>query len=279
MTKSELDLSAHRERAVAPFPRLAARIAEHWPIAVDTPSVIGLSGGQGAGKSTLAMLLSKAHAQRGGRNAVLALDDFYRTRADRRALAEEVHPLMITRGPPGTHEVSWMEDSIHRLMQARGADIPCFDKGSDDRQGTRSIVGRLDVLLVEGWCVGAAPLDPSSLATPINALERNEDPKGEWREAVAHALATDYQRLWATIDERIFLRVPDFDAVRRFRLEQEADRPVAQRLGPEAIDRFVQHYERITRAMLDEPSSRSQTTVQLGPERNIEAAWTESAAD
>ena len=63
---------------------------------------VGLSGGQGTGKSTLARLIASAGGQEDLRVLVLALDDYYVPRARRLELARRVHPLFGTRGPPGS---------------------------------------------------------------------------------------------------------------------------------------------------------------------------------
>src|SRR6185437_8649015 len=72
----------------------------------DGPLVLGLCGAQGSGKSILARSLADRFASRGRRVAVLSLDDLYLTKAERSRLAQEVHPLLGTRGVPGTHDVA-----------------------------------------------------------------------------------------------------------------------------------------------------------------------------
>lgn len=232
---------------------------------------IGVGGGQGAGKSTLARLLEAALEHRGRRAIVLSLDDFYLTRAERHALAERVHPLLETRGPPGTHDVPRLRDALEALATEAALELPVFDKARDDRVGTRPVRGPFDVVLLEGWCVGAEPLAPGSLAQPINDLERERDPDGRWRGFVAERLARDYVPLWSGFDAWLVLRVPSLAAVRRWRLEQERERPPERRLGAEAVARFVAHYERLTRAMLAQPARPGALGVELDEDHRVAA--------
>lgn len=259
---ARLDPSAPRD-----YRELAALLACEWRAA--PPGRVGLAGGQGTGKSTLAGLLVQACDAVGLRACVLGLDDFYLTQAERRALAERVHPLLVTRGPPGTHDMADCFSALQALAAVGPGDggeslvLPVFDKGLDDRVGHRSLQGPFDVVVLEGWCVGAEAVADRDLLQPANALERDEDPDGRWRRFVNARLAGDYQPVWDRLDLRILLQAPSIDAVRRWRLEQEAARPPQRRLDAEAIDRFVQHFERITRSMLEPGFEGADLFVQL----------------
>ena len=248
---------------------LAALLALDWR--ATRPRRIGLCGGQGTGKSTLSRLLEAACAAVGLRAVVLSLDDYYLPRVDRSALARRVHPLFETRGAPGTHDVARLQRDLEELGTGTGMalELPIFDKGRDDRSGTRRVVGPFDLVVIEGWCVGARAQAPAELEQPCNALERDADPDGIWRRHVDAALGGDYARLWGMLDQLVFLRAPDLAAVRRWRLEQEAGLPSEERMDAAAIDRFVEHYERITRGMLCELPDRADWTVVLGSDHSI----------
>jgi D-glycerate 3-kinase len=155
------------------------------------------------------------------------------------------------------------------LVRAAPVDIPVFDKGIDDRAGTRRVRGPFDVVVLEGWCVGAGPEGEAALQVPVNALEAELDPDGTWRRYVNDALAGEYARVWQSLAQLVFLRVPGLEAVRRWRLEQEQTRPRWQRLDAAEIDRFVQHYERLTRAMLATLPERADLTVDLAEDHSI----------
>jgi D-glycerate 3-kinase len=214
--------------------------------------VLGISGGQGAGKSTLARLVVAACSARGKRAISLSLDDFYLTRAEREALAADVHPLLRTRGVPGTHDVALAIRVLDTLIGGQSAEVPVFDKSVDDRQSQGLLVsGWFDLVVFEGWCVGAVPEPVARLAAPINSLERKEDKDGAWRRSVNEALADTYASLWDRLDTLLYLKVPDLDAVIRWRTEQEQAHPPERRMTAADIRRFVAHYERLTRWMLE----------------------------
>lgn len=224
---------------------------------------VGLPGGQGAGKTTLGRLLEQAGELSGLRIRVLSLDDFYLTRAERLALAEAVHPLLATRGPPGTHDVDRCRDALVALAGPGDVRVPVFDKGRDDRSGERPVAGGVDVAVLEGWCVGARPVRPEALDKPVNSLEREEDEAGRWRRHANDALAGAYAGLWGELESLAYLKVPDMAAVRRWRLEQEAQLPPARRMSEAALGRFVQHYERVTLSMMGDLPYRADVVVDL----------------
>ncbi len=212
--------------------------------------VLGISGGQGAGKSTLAALLVEAVGAAGGRAASCSLDDFYLTRTDRQGLARSVHPLLATRGVPGTHDVTLACAVIDSLVSGRGSEIPVFDKAADDRLAEgRRLALPLDVLIFEGWCVGAPAQPAAALHEPINSLEAQEDPAGDWRRYVNDQLRTVYPPLWQRLDSLLYLQVPSIEAVVRWRTQQEQNYPPGRRMPAAEIVRFVAHYERLTRWM------------------------------
>ena len=249
------------------YRELAALLACEW--APHAPKCVGLAGGQGAGKSTLGQLIESACASVGLRVCVLSLDDFYLSRKRRMALATRIHPLLETRGPPGTHDILRCREAMGRLRQPGETLLPVFDKGLDVRRGTRRARGPFDLVLLEGWCVGATPVSEKSLADPINTLERERDADAIWRRHVNAQLGEAYSETWDELDYLVYLRVPDLAAVRRWRLQQENSLPIDQRLGAEAVDRFVQYYERITRSMMASLPGRADLTVELADDHSI----------
>lgn len=255
--------------APADYRELAALLACDW--VESRPRAVGLAGGQGAGKSTLSGLIESACHAVGLRVCVLGLDDFYLTKAERRSLAERVHPLLETRGPPGTHDVVRCREAIGLLQRELSVELPIFDKGLDDRVGVRSVDGPFDVVVLEGWCVGAEAVDETTLETPINALEREEDRDGRWRRYVNTQLSGDYRALWGELDQLVYLQVPDLRAVRRWRGQQEENRPRELRLDAAGIDRFVQHYERVTIRMLARSPTTADLNVRLADDHSVAA--------
>ena len=238
--------------------RAIAEVAE----AQGRPVLIALAGSQGSGKSTLAARLVGLLEAAGLRTAVLALDDFYLSRAARLRLAGEIHPLLATRGVPGTHDLARLHAALDALLAGASWAVPRFDKTTDDlgpQAEWREIPGPVDVVLLEGWCLGARSQDAAALALPVNALEASEDADRRWRDWVNRQLAGPYAALFARFDLSILLKAPDFAVVADWRAEQErglvrSPGGLPRMTGPD-IARFIAHYERITRAMLeDEPT-------------------------
>lgn len=246
------------------------------------PALVGICGAQGSGKSTLTETLTEHFREKGLRVAALSLDDLYLRRAEREHLAAAVHPLLATRGVPGTHDVELGEAVLDALGKPGTISVPRFDKSIDDRFPERAwetVEGPVDLILFEGWCVGASAEAERALAAPINVLERTEDADGQWRRYANTALAGDYQRLFGRIDLLILLAAPSFEIVARWRTEQEEHlrrklhaegrEQGSGLMSAEQIARFVQHYERITRHILTEMPARADIVIKLNGERQI----------
>jgi D-glycerate 3-kinase len=247
------------------------------------PIVVGVNGAQGSGKSTLCWFLELILSQGfGHRVAGFSIDDLYKSHAERVELARSVHPLLITRGVPGTHDVELGRSVIDSLLQADSDQvtlIPAFDKAADDRRpqsAWTAFEGPADIVLFEGWCVGARPLANSALVEPMNELEASEDADGSWRRYVNEQLAGDYAALFLRLDQLIMLKIPSMDSVYHWRSLQEEklaatlDAGQPHRLmGAAALRRFIMHYERLTRAMLAEMPQRAEVTLFLDSDHHF----------
>ncbi|MGI4876825.1 MAG: hypothetical protein ACRYG4_05010 [Janthinobacterium lividum] len=238
------------------------------------PLVIGICGAQGSGKSTVAAAVADRLAASGLSVATLSLDDLYLSRADRFALAATVHPLLATRGVPGTHDTTLGLALFAALDRGETVRLPRFDKASDDRapeDAWQPVAAGLDVLVFEGWCVGAVAQADADLAAPVNALERDEDVDGRWRAYVNAALSgPGYRALFARIDRLVLLAAPGFEVVAGWRTEQE--RRGAGVMTTAEVARFVAHYERLTRHILAEMPARADLVIRLAPDRSVVAA-------
>jgi len=245
------------------FDPIAASLAARCSSA-SRPLIVGINGAQGSGKTTLSDYLCHWLVQEGGLRALsLSIDDVYLTRSERQQLAAAVHPLLLTRGVPGTHDIPLLLRTLAALGSAPGnvpVAVPRFDKSRDDRfpaTAWTQVQPPLDLVLLEGWCLGAGPQAAEALAVPCNTLEQEEDEEGHWRRHVNDCLARDYALLHQRVDVWLMLRAPSFDEVLRWRSEQE--QKLAAALGAAAgsgvmdalaLARFVQHYERLTRHCL-----------------------------
>lgn len=237
------------------------------------PALIGLSGAQGSGKSTITAATVRLLQKRGLDAVMLSMDDFYLPGAARQELARTIHPLFATRGPPGTHDVARIRAVMERLKLPGSLTLPCFDKAIDDyrpREEWRSVLAPAEIIFLEGWCVGARPQMRSALTEPVNALEAEEDPTGRWRNEINDQLTGQYWELFARLDALVLLQAPEFETILGWRREQEHKliARTGQGMTDEQLVRFVAHYERLTRWMMSEMPWRADLVVSLDENRN-----------
>ena len=261
--------SGYREVAERHWRPLSEDIAERF---TGRPLIVGVNGAQGSGKTTLCRFLEALMLEHNQRAVTLSLDDLYLTRAERQAMARDEHHLFATRGVPGTHDVALGAAILDKLLAGQSATAPRFGKAANDRATDTRVLEPVEVILFEGWCVGAVPQPAGALRDPINRLEAEEDPDGRWRREVNRRLATDYAELFGRIDLLVMLEVENFEAVRANRLLQEQKLARANPGGTAVMDeaalgRFVMHYERLTRWMLEEMPTRANIVVEIGPDQ------------
>lgn len=228
------------------------------------PTKLGIQGSQGSGKSTAAMFIAKLlEVEHGLSVAVCSIDDFYLTRQQRIALANDVHPLLATRGVPGTHDTQLISDVFTQFEQRQRFELPVFEKHHDDRAPEDKWVihdGPVDVLIFEGWCVGLGPQSETQLLKSCNDLEELEDPKQIWRQYVNDKLSNEYHHLFDKLDLISILQAPSFDCVHQWRSLQEEK--LAARIltkndaqskifSSEQLIRFIAHFQRLTQHGLE----------------------------
>lgn len=234
-----------------------------------------LSGPQGSGKSTA---LAEAVAALPAPVFGASIDDFYLTRTEREVLAREVSPLYITRGPPGTHDLALLRQTIAALRSADGSSttpLPAFDKLADDRRPAAewpAFEGRPAAIVIEGWLMGALPDPAAPRAPPINKVEA-EDTSRRWRRHQEDMLAGPYSALWDMADSFFHLSPPGFGCVLGWRLQQEAGLWQARGEAmpedrPGWAARFISHYERISRRMID-GLRRPGTELRIDAQRRV----------
>ncbi|WP_227714790.1 P-loop NTPase fold protein [Marinobacter sp. DY40_1A1] len=252
--------------------------------------VVGIHGAQGTGKSTLALFMRELLSKHWScPTASFSLDDIYLTRAERWELAEQVHPLLLTRGVPGTHDLELGLRVVDQLRSALPGDetaIPAFDKSIDDRAPAGDwpvFKGRPAVILLEGWCVGARAQSKEALIAPVNLLEEQEDSKGVWRDYVNQCLSTTYKNFFRQLDSLIMLKAPSMESVLEWRILQEHKLAVRIRTAVAATDkskqlqvmsddeiaRFIMHYERITRAAHAEMPAHADVVINVSESHSL----------
>lgn len=249
--------------------------------AQSTPLCVGISGCQGSGKSTLAeycrLVLQEQHKLS---VATLSLDDIYLTLRERQSLAEQIHPLFITRGVPGTHDIPLGSKLLQQLKKGiYPINLPVFEKLRDDRSTETIVINEsVDIIIFEGWCLGAKAQALKELENPCNALELEEDPQGIWRKQINQHLSVDYQQLFASIDFWVMLKAPSFDCVKNWRLEQEVKLAkkhlekhgtAATAMTEDEVIRFIEHYRRVTEQLLKDLPDQVDYLLELDERRQI----------
>jgi D-glycerate 3-kinase len=241
--------------------------------------LIGISGLQGSGKSTLAAQLVAAAKSLSINALAISIDDFYLGRRARLHLAREVHPLLATRGVPGTHDVGLLLDTLQALRHAtpsRPARVPRFDKGRDTRlppSHWRTVKHAPQLVILEGWCVGVPAESAAALRHPLNTLERSADADARWRRFVNAELRRRYAVVWRRFDRLLNLQAPSFTVVLRWRDEQERklrERHAPRAMSPTALRRFLMHYERVSREALRTLPMRADINIKLDARRRTQ---------
>jgi len=222
---------------------------------------LGFSGGQGSGKTTITKIL-KIILKKFFKREVLvsSIDDFYKTSEERSKIAYKVHPLFNTRGVPGTHDINLVKKIFYFIKKKKFKKfkLPRFDKSIDDRFKKKhwvSVKKRPEIVILEGWCLGAKPQSNYLIKKPINILEKIEDKDLIWRKYVNEKLKKEYKFFFSMIDHFVFLKVPNFNMVFKWRFLQETKLRQKSRLNSKIMNynevkRFIMFYQRITLQMM-----------------------------
>ncbi len=235
--------------------------------------IIGLSGGQGAGKSTITGILKFILKNKYGLElCIFSIDDFYKTKSERIKMSKNVHPLFLTRGVPGTHDINLINKILKKLKKKnfKPVSIPSFDKSIDDRTKKSKwikITKPPNIVIFEGWCIGATHQKEKDLKNPINSIEKKYDKNLEWRKKVNNQLKKNYKKLFNNIDRLVYLKAPSFNHIFQWRLHQEQKLKLTSKnkkiMSKSKIREFIMFYERITRNMMKNFSKISDLTIFL----------------
>ena len=226
------------------------------------PYFVGLAGGQGTGKTTISSLiriiLTKYFKLKVFR---ISIDDFYKTRKERISLSKKVHPMLLTRGVPGTHDINMMLNFFKKAKSRKfkRLRLPIFNKAIDDRFNKKKwydLKYKPDVIIFEGWCVGAKPEKGKTLKKTINSMERAKDHKQIWRKYVNQQLKSKYKNLYSQLNCLIYLRAKNFSLLQKWRLKQERKLWIntnrnfnSKIMSTGDVINFMQTYQRITQNM------------------------------
>ena len=243
--------------------------------------VIGLTGGQGTGKSTISkilkIILKEAYKLE---TVIFSIDDFYKTLQEREEMSKKISSLFLTRGVPGTHDTQMLFQCIKNLKKDKFKKftIPRFDKSIDNRSSKGKwlkVKKKPNIVIFEGWCVGAIAQKNKDLNFPINKLEKQEDIKKIWRRKVNSELKKNYKKIFNLIDKLIFLKVPSFKYVFKWRLLQEKKLRVTGKgnkiMTNKQVKKFVMYYERITKHMLKTLSKKASTVISIDDKHRLKS--------
>ena len=246
--------------------------------------IVGLTGGQGSGKSTISNILKIILKERFKLNTVtFSIDDFYKTLKERKIMAKKVNTLFLTRGVPGTHDTKLLLYYLKQLknFKRKTLYIPKFDKSIDDRfpkKKWQKINKKPDIIIFEGWCVAATPQKNKDLIIPINVLEKEQDKKKIWRTRVNRELKTNYKNIFKLIDLKIFLKVPSFKYVYKWRLLQEkklrATSKGKKTMNKVQIKKFIMFYERLTKHMVENLSKNFDFVINIDKKHRLKTMKT-----
>ena len=244
--------------------------------------LVGLAGGQGTGKTTISTLLRLVLVKYFKLQVFkISIDDFYKTRKERILLSKSKHPLLLTRGVPGTHDIQLMVNLFKKVKKGtfRSINIPKFDKSIDDRCKKNSwfkLKKKPDILILEGWCVGARAEGSRSLNRPINVLEKNADKKKIWRSYVNNQLKSKYSKLFDQLDSLLYLKAKNFKLLKRWRLKQEkklkmksGTKKNSKIMNEREVETFMMTYQRITQNMFKNAPKYSSAVIDLNENHQI----------
>ena len=245
--------------------------------------IIGLAGGQGSGKTTISSILSLILKKYYKLNVFkISIDDFYKTIEDRKILSKKKHPLLMTRGVPGTHDIDLILNFFKKVKSSnfKTLEVPKFNKAIDDRYKKNlwyKIRSKPDVVIFEGWCVGAKPQKNNQLKRPVNSLERDYDQNTKWRKHVNNQLKTKYKTLFKQLDGLLYLKAKNFNMLKKWRIKQESklwlqtkNKKNLKIMSSGDVLKFMQTYQRITQQMFKDAIKSSSIIMDLNVNHQIQ---------
>ena len=246
------------------------------------PIIVGLAGGQGTGKTTISSIINLILVKYFKLKVFkISIDDFYKTRKERYKLSKRVHPLLMTRGVPGTHDIDLIL-RFFRIIKKRNfksLSLPKFDKSIDDRFKKNQwykIKSKPDVIIFEGWCVGAKSQKNIELKKPINSLEKIEDKSMKWRKYVNFQLTGKYKTFHNMLDYLLYLKAENFSLLRTWRLKQEKklflkskNKKNLKIMNKNEVLSFMMTYQRITEQMFKTATKFSSVVMTLNSRHQI----------
>ncbi len=247
------------------------------------PYFVGLAGGQGTGKTTISSLIKIILTKYFKLNVFrISIDDFYRTRKERISLSKRIHPMLLTRGVPGTHDINMMLSFFKKAKgkKFKSLKLPKFNKAIDDRFSKKrwyDLKKRPDVIIFEGWCVGAKSEKNTTLKKTINSMEKVKDQKQIWRKYVNDQLKSKYKNLYSQLNCLVYLKAKNFSLLQKWRLKQERKLWIKSKVKSKIMNKgdvlsFMQTYQRITQSMFKNTPKYASIILNLNSNHQIKSA-------
>ena len=192
--------------------------------------------------------------------------------------------MLLTRGVPGTHDIDMMLKFFKKVKSKKfkRLKLPTFNKAIDDRFNKKrwyDLKEKPDVIIFEGWCVGAKAEKNNTLNKTINLMEKNKDKKKIWRKYVNQQLKSKYKNLYSQLNCLIYLRAKNFNLLQKWRLKQERKLLLNSKknsklkiMNKEDVLSFMQTYQRVTQNMFKNMPKYASIILNLNSNHQIKTA-------
>lgn len=234
-----------------------------------------IAGSQGAGKSTLTKIFKLALEKIYKKKVMLlSIDDYYLSKKKRLDLSKKIHPLLITRGVPGTHNIEVLKKDVLSFEKKKFPIItPAFNKLKDDISNKKKIVKNAEILLLEGWCCGSPPINKKYLFKNINSLEAILDKNKKWRQYYNSQLKKNYKNVFSLFDQQIYIQAPSFTYILKWRNAQEKNNAIKSKqkkfMKKNDLKKFVDHYEKLTKWMMKTMPAKADMLIKIDENQKI----------
>ena len=195
-------------------------------------------------------------------------------------MSKKIHPLLKTSGVPGTHDIKFITNYLKKikLKKNKVISLPTFDKSIDDR-AIKSKWKKINyipyIIILEGWCVGAKPQSNKLLNKAVNILEKKEDLNFKWRNYVNKQLKNKYKYLFNKMNDIIYMKVPNFSSLQKWRLKQENKlrlkniKKKSKIMSNSEVLKFMMTYQRVTQQMFKDLPKIASIVLNLSKNHQI----------
>ena len=216
---------------------------ERYLVNATQPTLFGISGLPGCGKTSLGKWLEAAAIELNWSVTVVSMDDFYLpgTKLEK---AMAGNPWNVPRGLPGSHSMDLLLQAIDSWIDSGDLYAPQFDKalrnGLGDRSGWRSSTTK--VLVIEGWFLGCATAKKNLYDLNMEDLTSLSLTNSEYqyRKSVQDSLKS-YQSLWQKFQRLWHLRASSLNFTTAWKRQQEKQmqQEKGTSLQGKSLDSFV----------------------------------------